>query len=64
MASLLGSSVPLDCPACGEPVTVPLRQLRVGEATVTVELDLGLFRAHIGEGHIRKAVTGSPSPRP
>lgn len=64
MASLLGSAVPLDCPACDEPMTVPLRQLDVDDGTVTVALDLGPFREHIATVHNAKAVTGGQPPEP
>lgn len=53
MASLLGTNVRLGCPACGEPVSVPVRQLDADRATVTVALDLAQFRAHIDTAHNR-----------
>ncbi|MGW2692345.1 hypothetical protein [Streptomyces sp. NPDC001296] len=51
MASLLGASVPLCCPACDEPMTVPVEQTAADRDSVTVVMDLGPFRAHIAAAH-------------
>ncbi|MFD0032523.1 hypothetical protein ACFVJK_30500 [Streptomyces sp. NPDC127172] len=55
MASLLGSSVPFPCPACTAPMTVPLKEVAHNGDVLTVELDLGPFRAHIATAHNREA---------
>ncbi|MEU5596677.1 hypothetical protein [Streptomyces sp. NPDC020298] len=62
MASLLGSSIPLDCPACEEPVTVPVRQVGAARSSVTVTIDMSSFRAHIADAHptAREELAGEP----
>ena len=64
MASFLGTSVPLDCPACDEPMTIPVKEIGREGATLTVALNLAPFREHIAAAHqgvgeeSREAMTG------
>ncbi|MER6350655.1 hypothetical protein ABT186_02065 [Streptomyces sp. NPDC001634] len=51
MASLLGDSFTLRCPACAAPIILPLTQTGLDLHHVTVVMDLAALRQHIATAH-------------
>lgn len=51
MPLLIGSHIPIGCPACTEPVQIPISQVGEEDNVLTVKIDLGAFRDHIKAAH-------------
>jgi hypothetical protein len=47
-----------DCPVCGKPVTVPVREIDGGQYAVEVTADLSVIRRHMASVHPELARRG------